>query len=312
MSRAHQQGVALITALVLVALATVVAVSIGFNSEMSVRRTVATFSVEQGLQLGQGAEALAAYALREDKNADDSAVDAWNQHYGPVEVAPEVSLEAQVSDEQAKFNLNTLLLADGTPDPDAVLVFKRLLELLELEPQWASLLVDWLDTNVQPEADGGEDSLYLSQSPPNRTANLSITSVSELMQLPKFGRERYLKLLPHITALPPMARTINVCLADGYVLDALNAVSTRNPGNREYSLMTVDALTQARARGCFPRRNVLASGEPRIEKRVSEQSGFFRLQSWVRIGTTRFALYSLLYRDGSGQVRPIARTMGTE
>jgi Type II secretion system (T2SS), protein K len=122
-SRAQQQGVALITALVLVALATVVAVSIGFNSEMSVRRTVATFSVEQGLQLGYGAEALAAYALREDKNADDSAVDAWNQHYGPVEVAPEVSLEAQVSDEQAKFNVNSLLLADGTPDPDAGLVF---------------------------------------------------------------------------------------------------------------------------------------------------------------------------------------------
>jgi general secretion pathway protein K len=307
-----QQGVALITALVLVALATVVAVSIGFNSEMSVRRTVATFSVEQGLQLGQGAEALAAYALREDKNSDDSAVDPWNQHYGPVEVAPEVSLEAQVSDEQGKFNVNTLLLADGTPEPDAVLVFKRLLELLEIEPQWASLLVDWLDANVQPEADGGEDSLYLSQSPPYRTGNQAITTVSELMQLPKLGRERYLKLLPHITALPPTVRTINVCLADGFVLDALNAVSTKNAANVEYSSMTVEALAQARSRGCFPRRSVLASGEPRIEKRISEQSSFFRLRSWVRIGTTHFALYSLLYRDGSGQVRPIARTMGTE
>lgn len=49
-----------------------------------------------------------------------------------------------------------------------------------------------------------------------------------------------------------------------------------------------------------------------IDKRVAEKTSYFRLYSWVSIGTTRFALYSLLHRDGSGQVRPVLRTFGTE
>jgi general secretion pathway protein K len=309
---AQQKGVALITALVLVALATVVAVTIGFNSAMTARRTAGTFSVEQGLQLAQGAEALAAYVLREDKTATDSSTDSWTQPYGPVEVAPEVSLEAQVFDEQGKFNLNTLIKADGTADEDAVAIFKRLLELAEIEPRWASLLTDWLDSNVLPEAEGGEDSLYTSQSPAYRAANMPVSTVSELMQLPAFGRERYLKLLPHVTALPPTAKLINVCLADGVVLDALNSLSEKNPNNVEYSRMSVEDLARARDRGCFPTRATVANGEPRMEQRIAEQSSYFQLRSWVRIGTTRVALYSLMYRDGSGQVRAIARTFGTE
>jgi hypothetical protein len=39
---------------------------------------------------------------------------------------------------------------------------------------------------------------------------------------------------------------------------------------------------------------------------------YFRLRSFITIGTARFTLYSLLYRDTSGQLRPILRTFGTE
>jgi general secretion pathway protein K len=310
--RSSQRGVAMITALILVALATVVAVAIAFDSSMTARRAVATFSMEQGLQLGQGAEALAAYALREDRNGEDTPADSWNQHYGPVEIVPEVSLEAQLYDEQGKFNLNTLLLKDGTPDPEAVAVFKRLLELSDVETRWAGFLLDWLDENVLPEADGGEDSLYSSQMPPYRTANRTLTSVSELLQLPGLDRARYQRLLPHLTALPPEADHINVCAADPIVLDALNALSTSNRNNVEYSRMTAEEFASNRSKGCYPPRATLAANEPAIDKRIADRSSYFQLHSWVRIGTARFALYSLMYRDGNGQARPIARSFGTE
>jgi len=307
-----QRGVVLISALILVALAAVVAATLFFDTAMAARRSAASFSMEQAIQLGAGAEALAAYALVEDKNQEDTLQDKWAEHYGPVEVETEVGLEAQVTDEQGKFNLNTLLKADGTPDADAMKIFRRLLELSELEPRWAGLLADWLDANVQPEADGGEDSLYLSQQPPYRAANQLITSVSELQQLPGFDQKMYRQLLPHVTALPPDARTINVCTADGVVLDALNALSKANANNTEYSRLKPEELQRNRQNGCFPRRSVLGANEPDIAAHIGERSSYFRLQTFLRIGTAQFALYSLMYRDGAGHARPILRTMGTE
>jgi hypothetical protein len=44
---------------------------------------------------------------------------------------------------------------------------------------------------------------------------------------------------------------------------------------------------------------------------AGEQSSYFRLRTWVRIGTAQFALYSLMYRQGD-MARPISRTFGTE
>jgi len=310
--RTRQRGVILISALILVALAAVVATSLFFDTALSARRAAASFSMEQAVQLGAGGEALASYAIGNDKNSDDTDRDPWAQHYGPVEVETGVTLEAQVSDEQGKFNLNTLLRNNGTPDPDAVKVLRRLLELSDLDAKWASLIVDWIDPNDQPEPDGGEDSLYLSQSPPHRTGNLLLTSVSELQQLPGFTREMYLKLLPHVTALPPDAQKINVCMADGVVLDALFALSSTSTNNLQYSRLTPQALQQSRANGCFPRKNVIGANEPVISGRIDERSSYFRLHTWLSIGTAQFALYSLMYRDGAGKVRPILRTMGTD
>ncbi len=309
----RQRGVALLTALVLLALATMLATGIAFDSAMVARRSTATLGMEQALALAQGAEALAAYALNKDDNKkQDDPSEAWAQPYGPVEVVEEVGLEAQMFDEQGKFNLNTLLNADGKRDDDSVLVFTRLLELLQIETNWATLLVDWLDEDgFTDQAGGGEDSLYASQVPPGRAANLPITSVSELEQLPGFGRERYLRLLPHVTALPPSARAVNVCTATGPVLDSIYALSEKDTSYEEFSRMPPEELAKARTSGCFPR---LANfpNEEKLKMRVGETTSFFQLRTWVRIGPARFALYSLMYRDGSGTARPIVRTFGTE
>ena len=315
MTRARQRGVALIMAVVLVALATVLAVSIGFSSAMTARRSAATFSVEQGLQFAEGAEALAAYVLKEDKNRnEDSYAEFWAQPYGPVEIAPEISLAAQLNDEQGKFNLNTLLNADGTPDLDAVAVFTRLLELVGLETRWAPLLVDWLDDDDLVVTGGGEDSLYAAQRPPGRTGNVTLTSISELLQLPEFGRERFQKLAPHITALPPEADKINVCTATGPVLDALYALAPTPSSTVEYSTPEGEALLlKSRKTACFPTESTLKTNVTgaKVGDRVSSVTGYFRLYTIVSIGSTRFTLYSLMKRDGGG-IRPILRNFGAE
>ena len=313
MSRARRQsGIALLTAIILVAIAAITAVAIGFSSAMTARRSAAVFTVAEGLQLGAGAEAMAAYLLREDarKSRQDSLDEDWAQPYGPVELEAGAALEAQIDDQQGRFNINNLITNSGAVDPDAREQFERLLQLLGLDTRWAPLLIDWIDADDNPTLpDGGEDGLYQGQRTPYRTPNMPVTSITELLALPGMTREIFDRLAPYITALPP-GQKVNLCTAPGAVLDALT------PGLQQFSI-DEQLLTERRRNGCFPTRSdfqalMSAAQFQHVERFVGESSSYFRLRSWITIGTTRFTLYSLLQRDASGQIRPILRTFGTD
>jgi len=309
----RQRGIALVTALVLVAIATVLAAAIGFASAMSSRRASAVFGADQALLAAEGAEAMAAYALKQSATpppGPDSLDQAWAQPYGPYELAPGVTLEfAQIEDQQGKFNINNL--ADGgTTDHESVQEFQRLLSSLGLETKWAGILADWIDINNEPnDPDGAEDSTYLGQTPPYRAANMPITSISELLALPGFGRDRYNRLAPYITALPP-GTAINICTASGLLLDALS-------GKTEYSVDLASLANSRQENGCFPSLSVYETSlskqqQAALQTRIGAASQYYRLRTTITIGTARFNLYSLMYVDGGGQIRPILRTFGTE
>lgn len=311
-ARRRQRGIALLTALVLVALATIVAAAIGFSSALTARRTAAVFTVEEGLQLGAGAEAMAAYLLKQDarNTRQDSLDEDWAQPYGPIELDAGAVLEATIDDQQGRFNLNNLITVNGVGDPDARAQFERLLGLLGLDTRLASLLTDWIDTDLEPTLpDGAEDGLYLGLANPYRAPNMPVSSVTELLALPGMTRAMYERLAPYVTALPP-GQTINLCTAPGAVLDALT------PGQQQFSL-DEKGLAERRQNGCFPTllefQAQMSPGQfTAVQRFVGESSHYFRLRSWISIGTTRFTLYSLLYRDQGGQIRPILRTFGTD
>jgi general secretion pathway protein K len=309
----RQRGIALVTALVLVAIATVLAAAIGFASAMSSRRASAVFGADQALLAAEGAEAMAAYALKQSATpppGPDSLDQAWAQPYGPYELAPGVTLEfAQIEDQQGKFNINNLADGGGT-DPESLQEFQRLLSSLGLETKWAGILADWIDNDNNPnDPDGAEDSTYLGQTPPYRAANMPITSISELLALPGFGRDRYNRLAPYISALPP-GTPINVCPASGLLLDAIS-------GKTEYSVDLASLANSRQENGCFPSLSVYETSlskqqQGALQTRVGQASQYYRLRTTITIGTARFNLYSLMYVDGGGQIRPILRTFGTE
>jgi general secretion pathway protein K len=307
-----ERGVALIMAIIIVALATIAATAIAYNSAQAARRSASVFTLEQAERVAQGAEAMAAYALREDykSNKFDSLTDAWAMPYGPVEIEPGVTLEAHIEDMQGRFNINNLIDSNGVANPVAREIFDRLLTLLGMDTRWSGALTDWIDADAQPSfPDGAEDSEYAAHSPAYRAPNMPITSVSELLALPGFGRDNYDKLQPYISALPPL-QTINHCTAPGMVLDALLNDKQEFSANQEL-------LTEKRKNGCFPLRDELrAAMTPqhwdRVERYVADRSEYFRLRSSVTIGTTQFTLYSLINRDQGGQIRTVLRTFGTE
>ena len=309
-SRYAQRGIALLVAILLVALGTILAATIAYENAMTFRRGAATYAFAQALLVQEGAEALAAYGLRLAQKSDPQhtyASEGWAQPVGPFEVVPGVMLTAQLEDLQGRFNLNNLVRQDGTPDPVEVSAFQQLLAMLELEPKWAGYLVDWIDRDIVPSIpDGAEDSVYMGQTPPYRTPNRYITSASELLALPGFGHDRYVALAPYVTALPYGVK-LNVCTARGQVLDAFL-------GHGDFS-SDLDGLAKNRASasGCFPKlTDYQAAADSatwsKIQTKVQMTSSYFRLTSVITIGSTEFNLYSLLLQDPTGQVRPILRS----
>jgi general secretion pathway protein K len=309
----RQRGIALLVAILLVALGTILAAAVAYENAMTARRGTATYAFDESILIQQGAEALAAFGVRQIHQSDPSHIyigQGWDKPLGPVEVVPGVMLEAHLEDMQGRFNLNNLVKNDGTPDQGAVGAFVNLLAMVGLEPKWAPLLVDWIDYDIQPQpTDGAEDSVYMGQSPPYRTANRYITSPSELLALPGFGPERYTALAPYVTALP-QGTQLNVCTAPGVVLDAF-----LGSGHTEFSAGNSQQLAQNRSNttGCFPTvANFQAAMGPNGAKNTSYKFGqtsqFFRLTSYITIGSTEFGLYSLMYQDQSGALRPIQRS----
>jgi len=317
--RPAQRGVALIVAILLVALGTIIAATVAYENAMAARRGTATFAFDQSIMISEGAEALAAFGIRQFFQANPSNVylgQGWDKPVGPMEVVPGVMLEASLEDMQGRLNLNNLVQKDGTPDPVYVAAFTKLLELVGLETKWAPLLVDWIDVDIVPQSiDGAEDSVYMGQTPPYRTANRYITSTTELLALPGFGRDRYLALAPYITALPQGTK-INVCTARDKVLDAFLAA-----GQTEFSA-TAGQLDKNRTAttGCFPTlANYQAAfsgpkttGTSQAVNKFGQNSVYFRLTSFITIGSAQFSLYSLLYRDATGAVRPIQRSFAPD
>jgi general secretion pathway protein K len=303
--------VALITAVLMVALATILAVNVSFRGMLDQRRSAGLFARDQGLEIALGAEAWAADFLQIDQRESktDHLGEKWAQPLPPLPIEGG-TVAGRLEDMQGRFNLNNLVFADGTTNAEAVKQLERILVALQIEPSWAAAMADWIDRDTQPGfPDGAEDTVYTGQNPSYLAANMPVTRASELMVLPGFGAQRYARLKPYVSALP-VGTKLNVCTAPGIVLDALSE------NIREFGLNPED-LAKRRKDACFPtlddlRGSLGAATYDKLKNSLTESSGYFRGTVWVTIGTTEFTLYSLLARDGDGPVRPYLRSFGTE
>jgi general secretion pathway protein K len=311
----RQRGVALITAVLIVALGTMLAISVFFRSFLDQRRSATLFALDQAYEVALGSEAWAADFLRRDQQESetDHLAENWAQPLPPLPLDDGGTVEGRLEDMQGRFNLNNLRFADGTTNEDAVKQLERILAMRGLEPAWATAMADWIDFDTQPGfPDGAEDSVYTSLTPPHRAANMPITRASELLVLNGFGAERYAKLEPYVTALP-VGTPLNVCTAPGKVLDALEE------GLGEFGVDEEQLAKRRADRGCFPTleelHNVLGNeryNELQNSNSLTEKSNYFRASVWVTIGTTQFTLYSLLARGTQGPVRTILRSFGSD
>jgi general secretion pathway protein K len=310
-ARARQRGaVALMFAMLIVALCTLFAVSLAWDTTLDVRRTTNLLWREQAAQVGLGAEEWVGTILRQDArdNDTDHLGEIWAQQLPPLPVdgaGMSGEIAGGLVDLQGRFNINNLLNADGAIDEASLEQFRRLLLVLGLQPSLAGAVADWLDADTEPFfPDGAEDSEYTGRAPPYRTANILVASASELAAVAGMDPDSYRILRPHVTALPGRTR-INVNTATPAVLQSLDENLTAADAER---------LLMEREEGGFADVTASFSSivQPEVLNTLGESTNYFRLESIVRIGTVRLTMYSLLQRGPQGDVSPILRTFGTE
>lgn len=304
------RGVALITAMLVVALATTAAVAMVSRQQLDIRRSGNQLQMGQAVLYLQGIEGWAGQILRRDRTESqhDSLDEDWALHLPPMPVEGG-QLGGALEDMQGRFNLNNLLNADGEPDALALERFRRLLRTLQLSPDLANAVVDWLDADMEASFPGGaEDETYLNKNPPYRSANGLLASPSELRLIEGVDAEVYTALAPHITALPTRT-AINLNTATAPVLSVLSD---------QLDLAQAEALVAAReeaGEGFASVQEFLAqdslAGLDIEEQGLAVASNYFMVHSAIEVGRIQLIYASLLLRDSAGTTRLVTRAQGS-
>ncbi len=303
--RIRNRGVALITAMLITALAALVAANLAWDNVLDVRRTMVLLNQEQAVQVAFGAESWVIGILHQDlqESETDHLGEIWAVELPGLPIDGG-DLTGNVQDLQGRFNVNNLIDENGQVVPESLERFRRVLIALELDPRFAGIAADWIDSNIEAAfPDGAEDPIYTGIIPPYRSANQSLTSASELAALEGMDRQSFNILRPHITALPGRTN-INVNTATGALLQSLD---------EKISAADVEGLLAERESAGFADIQTAFSSlvTPDVLNTLDESTSYFQLRVVVRIDTVRVTLYSVLYRGPQGSVTPILRSFGT-
>ena len=213
------RGAALITALLVVALATTAASALIWRLDLWMRQVDTHRDLVQARLLGIAGVEWARAILADDARTSsyDHATEPWGTKV-PQMPAEGGEIGGELSDEQGKWNLNNLL-SGSKINQSEVEVFQRLLRLLQLQPDLALAVADWLDGPKDATPGGAEDSYYLALKPAYRSADRELTDVDNLVRIRGFDAAIVERLRPYVSALPGYNR-LNINTASALVIAA--------------------------------------------------------------------------------------------
>ncbi len=213
-----QRGVALVTAVMIAAIAAAIAAQIAFAHQIWFRQMENVADRGATDWLRRGALHWASVALLDDaaRNSIDHLGESWAMGL-PILPVEGGAIKVSIEDAQSRFNLNNLNAAN----PTDIEILRRLLEALRLDPSLRYALLDWIDPDSNVSPGGAEDVDYLNGNPPYRAANGLLASVDELRLVRGFDAKTVAALSPYVTVLPVTNSTINVNTASPELLAAI-------------------------------------------------------------------------------------------
>lgn len=209
----QQQGVALITTLLVFAIAAILTTQIVRQTQADIQRTAWTVDTAQAYQNALGAEALARIEL---------ATVLQNGHVNEL-LSPQLPLATdnglllmEFVDLQGRINLNNLAGKSNYPT-----TVKRFFAQQQTDPNLGDALMDWIDSDAAATGFGGEDQRYAGREPPYRTANQPLINSGDILAVATINHDTYARLAPYIAALPEIT-PININSAPAEVIAAIS------------------------------------------------------------------------------------------
>ena len=288
-----QCGVALITVLLIVAMATTIAAFMAQQQGFWQREFVNSRDRAQARRIAQAGVDWARAVLADDavNNQYDHPREMWAMKLPPIPIEGG-EVQGLIVDQQGMFNLNNLA-QNGVVNPADLVRLQRLLSTLGLPPELANALADWMDADNLPMATGGaEDGYYLNLPKPYRAANRPLAELSELLWVQGYDAQSIRRLSGFVTVLPERTQ-INVNFASAEVLSAVIAGLTLQDarqivaGRKDQPFKTVAEFMQ----------KLPAGMEQNVSAELSVNSRYFLVEGHAMQGQAEFSAQALLVRQ---------------
>ena len=287
----RQRGMALLFAVLIVVIASTVAVNMIHGEKFTIRKTAHILAMDRVGSYAFGLEDWARVYLKEDR--EESEIDSLDEYWAtgipglPIDGG---YLTGYLIDEQSKFNINGLLDSEL-----AVTRFRRLCNNLGVDDIFIPALLDWIDEDFEVRYPDGAEEHYENY----RVANRRMTDITELLLVANVTQEMFDLLRPHISVLPDVT-TMNVNTMSATVFESLGEALdvTRFLEEREsdpYSSVT----------DFIERLQITVEPEG-----LSVDTRYFLTQGQVVQGEQIFNLASLVYRDTKGKTVVLHRSLG--
>jgi general secretion pathway protein K len=303
----RQRGVAIITALLIVAIATTVSVTLSTRLQLDVRRTGNMIAGDQAYLYTLAAESWSQRILRNDREQSqiDHLGEDWAIELPPLPVEGGY-IQGKLTDLQSCLNLNNLLATNAANSISRARL-ENMLDNLGIDKGNVQAIIDWIDDDLQTTIpEGAEDVYYMNLERPYRSANAPLQSVSELRLIRGFeDPEVYNTLLPHVCAFG-ISAPININTATEEVLRSLADELNDND---------VEQIIERRTESAFNNINEFTSFND-LNKKIASTEGlsvdteYFMLATKSTIGQVTAIIYSIIYRGSDGNTRVIARSQG--
>jgi general secretion pathway protein K len=184
----NTDGMALVLTLMIVAIITAMVVEFAYGIYTNTA-SLSNWQTSQQLSLAARSTVKLAARLIAEKaqQADTNGTFAISQAVPFGDLDTTVTL--RIEDENAKFNLNSIIYPNGQLYTEKYAQFVKLLQALKLPTTIASRVEDWIDPDSEPRLPGSEAG----------AKNAYLDSVDELLLIPGIDRKTYEQLLPYVT-----------------------------------------------------------------------------------------------------------------
>jgi general secretion pathway protein K len=322
-----QKGVAIITALLIVAIATTISISISTRLQLDVRRTSNMISSDQAYLYSLLAEEFFQTLLKDKDSRKDFIekpliTDGIIKQVIPVESDTAVLVAVEVTDLSACINVNALISNTNNIQSLDPITERRLQELFRnngIPAESTQAIADWIDTDLTNSIpDGAEDGYYMNLPRPYRVANTPLQSISELRLIKGFQDKKVLKSTTQLIEGGSTSGSKRFSSA------ALCAFDTDNNSNIPININTasvevlkslqsditqsqIDDILQTREKDAYTKVPALFKEQANLVT----TSSYYLLKTTVKIGNANNVRYSIVFRDGSGKTKVTYSTQRT-